>query len=104
MQKMNIKLPTPTQFDGRHPQFYEWVGEVKAYLSIHTVDIEDIMDDSTKSVTAIVLGDIQTDYTSEDTRNGKFQVAPQEEKDNYETCLLHGTRDIRRDDIVNFRH
>eukprot|EP00971_Amphidinium_carterae_P037661 740727-Amphidinium_carterae.2 len=38
MQKMNIKLPTPTQFDGRHPQFYEWTGKVKAadkaYLSI----------------------------------------------------------------------
>eukprot|EP00971_Amphidinium_carterae_P309850 6157306-Amphidinium_carterae.3 len=43
MQKMNIKLPPPTQFDGRYPQFYEWAGEVKAYLSVHNVNLEDIM-------------------------------------------------------------
>eukprot|EP00971_Amphidinium_carterae_P298131 5923870-Amphidinium_carterae.3 len=24
MQKMNITLPTPTQFDRRHPKFYDW--------------------------------------------------------------------------------
>eukprot|EP00971_Amphidinium_carterae_P148455 2943284-Amphidinium_carterae.1 len=53
MQKMNIKLPSPTQFDGRYPQFYEWAGEVKAYLSFHSVNIEDIMDDCSKSVTVI---------------------------------------------------
>eukprot|EP00971_Amphidinium_carterae_P112338 2225101-Amphidinium_carterae.1 len=47
MRKMTIKLPAPTQFDARHPQFYEWAGEVKTYLSIHNVHIEDIMDDNT---------------------------------------------------------
>eukprot|EP00971_Amphidinium_carterae_P033894 667253-Amphidinium_carterae.1 len=35
MQKMNIKLPRRTQFDGRYPQFYDWSGEVKAYLNVH---------------------------------------------------------------------
>eukprot|EP00971_Amphidinium_carterae_P253165 5026440-Amphidinium_carterae.1 len=29
-QKTNIKLPTPTHFDGRIPHFNEWAGEVKA--------------------------------------------------------------------------
>eukprot|EP00971_Amphidinium_carterae_P278726 5533192-Amphidinium_carterae.1 len=24
MQKINIKLPSPTKFDGRYPQFNEW--------------------------------------------------------------------------------
>eukprot|EP00971_Amphidinium_carterae_P143486 2842876-Amphidinium_carterae.1 len=68
MQKMNIKLPSPTQFDGRHPQFHEWAGEVKAYLSIHNVNIEDIMDGGTKSVTAMVLADTQTECTVDHTR------------------------------------
>eukprot|EP00971_Amphidinium_carterae_P210081 4167785-Amphidinium_carterae.1 len=35
--RMNIKLPSPTQFDGRYPQFNEWSGEVKAYLGVHNV-------------------------------------------------------------------
>eukprot|EP00971_Amphidinium_carterae_P041415 813085-Amphidinium_carterae.1 len=42
MQKMNIKLPPPTQFDGRYPQFHEWAREVRAYLSVHNVSIEEI--------------------------------------------------------------
>eukprot|EP00971_Amphidinium_carterae_P143110 2835508-Amphidinium_carterae.1 len=85
MQKVNIKLPTPTQFDGRHPHFYEWAGEVKAYLSIHSVHNEDIMDDSTKSATAIVVADIQDEVTREDTRrlNATFPVAPQADADKY---------------------
>eukprot|EP00971_Amphidinium_carterae_P254639 5055132-Amphidinium_carterae.1 len=28
---MSVKLPMPTQFDGRHPQLREWSGDVKAY-------------------------------------------------------------------------
>eukprot|EP00971_Amphidinium_carterae_P194757 3864702-Amphidinium_carterae.1 len=59
MQKISIKLPSPTQFDGRYPQFNEWAGEVKAYIGVCNVNIEDITDESTKSVTAIVLNDIQ---------------------------------------------
>eukprot|EP00971_Amphidinium_carterae_P203835 4045359-Amphidinium_carterae.3 len=80
MQNMNIKLPSPTQFDGRYPQFYEWAGEVKAYFSVHNVNIEDIMDDCTKSVTVILLGDIQDKYTVEEVRkyNTKFPTALQE--------------------------
>eukprot|EP00971_Amphidinium_carterae_P239227 4748940-Amphidinium_carterae.1 len=42
MQKVNIKLPSPTHFDGCYPQFYKWAGEVQAYLSVHNVNIEDI--------------------------------------------------------------
>eukprot|EP00971_Amphidinium_carterae_P297851 5918058-Amphidinium_carterae.1 len=102
---MNIKLPTPTQFDGRHPQFYEFSGEVPAYLSIHNVHIKDIMDDSTKSVTAIVLADIHTDVTADDTRrlNGRFPVAPQGHADNYDE-YVDLTMEIRKkkDDIINY--
>eukprot|EP00971_Amphidinium_carterae_P281971 5597486-Amphidinium_carterae.1 len=47
MLKMNIKLPTPNQYDGKSPQFNEWAGEVKAYLTVHNVYIEDLMEDST---------------------------------------------------------
>eukprot|EP00971_Amphidinium_carterae_P240201 4769119-Amphidinium_carterae.1 len=86
MQKMNIKLPTPTQLDGRNPQFHEWAGEVKASLSIHDVHIEDYMDESTGSVATIVLSDIQDDYTDENTKclKTKFPDAPAEDADNYD--------------------
>eukprot|EP00971_Amphidinium_carterae_P190477 3780263-Amphidinium_carterae.2 len=66
MGRMNIKLPTPTQFDGRFPQFNEWAGEVKAYLTIHNVHIDDYMDEFSKSVEAINIANIQDDYTTED--------------------------------------
>eukprot|EP00971_Amphidinium_carterae_P312916 6218539-Amphidinium_carterae.6 len=64
--KMNIKLPSPTLFDGRYPQFNEWAGEVKAYMGVHNVNIEDIMGECTKSVTVIVLNDIQDKYTADE--------------------------------------
>eukprot|EP00971_Amphidinium_carterae_P278719 5533075-Amphidinium_carterae.3 len=60
--KMSAKLPMPTQFDGRNPQFREWSGEVKAYLTIHNVHIEDYMDQSAKSIEAIGLPNIQEAY------------------------------------------
>eukprot|EP00971_Amphidinium_carterae_P005860 115856-Amphidinium_carterae.1 len=49
MQKTNIKLPSPTKFDGRYPQFNEWSGEVKAYIGVHNVD------ECTKFVTAMTF-------------------------------------------------
>eukprot|EP00971_Amphidinium_carterae_P017402 343001-Amphidinium_carterae.2 len=63
MQKINIKFSSPTQFDGRYPQLNEWSGEVGACLGVHNVNIEDIMVECTKFVTAIVLNDIQDKYT-----------------------------------------
>eukprot|EP00971_Amphidinium_carterae_P206088 4090113-Amphidinium_carterae.1 len=47
--KMNIKLPMPSQYDGKTPQFNEWAGEVKAYLMVHNIYIEDLMEESTRS-------------------------------------------------------
>eukprot|EP00971_Amphidinium_carterae_P191614 3802354-Amphidinium_carterae.1 len=66
MGKMNIKLPMPTQFDGKNPQFHEWSGEVKAHLSFHNVHIEDYMDGSGRSVETIDIKNIQTAYTADD--------------------------------------
>eukprot|EP00971_Amphidinium_carterae_P129380 2562679-Amphidinium_carterae.2 len=76
--KMNLKLPSPTQFDGRYPQFDEWSSEGKAYIGVHNVNIEDIMDDCTNSVTSIVLSDIQDKYTmAEVTRiNNTYPLIP----------------------------
>eukprot|EP00971_Amphidinium_carterae_P040963 804617-Amphidinium_carterae.1 len=105
MQKMNIKLPTPTQFDGRNPQFNEWAGVVKAHLSIHNVHIEDYMDAGSRSVATIVLSDIQDEYTEGDTRrlNTRFPAAPREDADNYVEYYDMAV-DIRKkkDDISNF--
>eukprot|EP00971_Amphidinium_carterae_P168425 3337035-Amphidinium_carterae.1 len=80
-------------------------GEVKAYLSVHNVNIEDIMDDSTKSVTVIALADIQTSYTADavKTLNTRFPAAPQEGEDTYDE-YMGTTVNIRkmRNDIANF--
>eukprot|EP00971_Amphidinium_carterae_P240915 4782729-Amphidinium_carterae.1 len=62
----------PTQFDGRNPQFREWSGEVKAYLTIHNVHIEDYMEEPAKSMEAIVLRNIQdaeSEYQEEEGRD-----------------------------------
>eukprot|EP00971_Amphidinium_carterae_P286191 5682637-Amphidinium_carterae.2 len=58
MGRMSVKLPMPTQLDGRNPQFREWSGEVRAYVMIHNVHIEDYMDESWKSVETIDLRNI----------------------------------------------
>eukprot|EP00971_Amphidinium_carterae_P148909 2952204-Amphidinium_carterae.1 len=65
---MSVKLPMPTQSDGRNPQFREWSGEVKADLMIHNVHIEDYMDQSAKSIDAIDLRNIQDAYVAEDVQ------------------------------------
>eukprot|EP00971_Amphidinium_carterae_P011750 231384-Amphidinium_carterae.1 len=90
----------PTQFDGRNPQFREWSGEVKVYLTIHNVHIEDYMDQSAKSVDAIHLRNIQDAYVTEDVqyRGNKFYDEPTEEQaDEYEEWL----EDINRYESEN---
>eukprot|EP00971_Amphidinium_carterae_P288853 5735462-Amphidinium_carterae.2 len=105
MQKMNIKLPSPTPLDGRYPQFYESAGEVKAYLSVHNVNMEDIMDDCTKFVTVIQLGDVQDKYTADEVRkhNTTHPVALQDGEDGYDD-YMDMTVNIKkmRGDIVYF--
>eukprot|EP00971_Amphidinium_carterae_P330669 6463831-Amphidinium_carterae.5 len=78
IQKMNIKLPTPTQLDGKHPQFNEWAREVKAYP--HDPQSDDI-----------------TRFTT------RLPAAPDEDANNYDENI-DLTLNIRkkRDDITNF--
>eukprot|EP00971_Amphidinium_carterae_P033958 668472-Amphidinium_carterae.1 len=99
--KMSVKLPMPTQFDGRNPQ---WSGEVKAYLTIHNVHIEDYMDQSAnKSIDVIDLRNIQDAYVTEDVhyRDNKFYDEPTEEQaDEYEEYNdLNITIRKKRDEI-----
>eukprot|EP00971_Amphidinium_carterae_P204882 4066208-Amphidinium_carterae.1 len=72
----------PTQFDGRNPQFKEWSGEVKAYLTLHNVHIEDYMDEPTKSVEAIDIRNIQDAYVEKDTqyKDNKYPIQPTEDE------------------------
>eukprot|EP00971_Amphidinium_carterae_P156894 3110278-Amphidinium_carterae.1 len=101
---MNIKLPTPTQFDGKSPQVTEWAGEVKAYLTIHNIHIEDYMDKSSRSVETINIANIQDGYTREVNRlHLRLPCIPaedEEEHDEYNEMTLN----IRgkRDDITSF--
>eukprot|EP00971_Amphidinium_carterae_P350494 6491577-Amphidinium_carterae.3 len=50
----------PTQLDGQYPQFNEWAGEVKVYLTIHNVHIQDYIDESGRSVETVdILPEIE---------------------------------------------
>eukprot|EP00971_Amphidinium_carterae_P280633 5571070-Amphidinium_carterae.1 len=49
MLKMNIKLPTPTVYDGKSPQFNEWADESKSYLTFHHIYIDDLLEESIRS-------------------------------------------------------
>eukprot|EP00971_Amphidinium_carterae_P064478 1277265-Amphidinium_carterae.1 len=86
MGKMNIKLPTPTQFDGKNPQFNQWTGEVKVYLTIHNVHFEDYMDECTRSIETINIIDLQIDYTADDLTklNTKFPTILADGSDEFE--------------------
>eukprot|EP00971_Amphidinium_carterae_P170960 3388038-Amphidinium_carterae.1 len=79
---MNVKLPIPTQLDGRIPQMREWSREAKAYLTKQNVQIEDYMDESAKSVEAIDIRNIQDVYVTEDVqyKNTRYQIVPTEDE------------------------
>eukprot|EP00971_Amphidinium_carterae_P120354 2384759-Amphidinium_carterae.2 len=94
MGKMNIKLPTPTQFDGKNPQFNEWAGEVKAYLTIHNVHFDDYMDECTRSVETLNITIIQDDYTPDDAAEGT------DEHEKYTEMTANIRK--KKDDILNF--
>eukprot|EP00971_Amphidinium_carterae_P338424 6475745-Amphidinium_carterae.2 len=83
MGKMHIKLPTPTQFDGKNPQFNKWDGKVKAYFTIRNVHFEDYMDSCTSSIDVVHTSDIQDEYTADDYTklNNKFPAAPTVDSD-----------------------
>eukprot|EP00971_Amphidinium_carterae_P159498 3161818-Amphidinium_carterae.1 len=102
---MSVKLPMPTQFDGRNAQFREWSGEVKAYLTIHNVHIEDYMDESAKSIEATDIRNIKEVYVTEDVqyRDNKFPSQPTEdEADEFEEYNdLTMTIRKKRDDHEN---
>eukprot|EP00971_Amphidinium_carterae_P013291 261884-Amphidinium_carterae.1 len=95
----------PTQFDGRNPQFREWSGEVKAYLTIHNVHREDYMDESAKSMEAIELRSIQDAYVAEDTnyRDQRYLVQPTEDEQDEFADHVEMSLNIRkkRDEITS---
>eukprot|EP00971_Amphidinium_carterae_P277289 5503222-Amphidinium_carterae.1 len=94
MGKMNIELPMPTQFDGQNPQLNEWAGDVKAYLTIHNVHIEDYMDERpTQQTTLQDLKDYDNDSQS-------YLQDEQQEFDEYNDMTLTIRR--KRDEITSF--
>eukprot|EP00971_Amphidinium_carterae_P233371 4631927-Amphidinium_carterae.1 len=106
MQKMNINLPSPTQFDGRYPHFNEWGWRSESLpWRPQYVNIEDIMDECTKSVTVIQLNDIQGKYTADEVKrlHITYSNALTDGQDGYEE-FMDMTVNIKkmRGDIVNF--
>eukprot|EP00971_Amphidinium_carterae_P125187 2480551-Amphidinium_carterae.1 len=66
MIKMNIKLPTPTMYDRKSPQFNEWSEEIRSYLTVHDIHIDDLLDESTKSQVPMVIATMQRDAVAQD--------------------------------------
>eukprot|EP00971_Amphidinium_carterae_P294218 5841918-Amphidinium_carterae.1 len=89
----------------RNPQFREWSGEVKAYLTIRNVHIEDYMDESAKSVEAIDIYNVQEAYVEEDTqyRDNKYPIQPTEDEANEFEDYNEITMSIRkkREEIIS---
>eukprot|EP00971_Amphidinium_carterae_P011610 228535-Amphidinium_carterae.1 len=87
--KLNIKLPTPTQYDGKPPQFNEWSREVKAYLTVHNIFIEDLMGDSTKSQVPMVIATMQRDAVADDLQrfNARYPQQVNYGDDQYEDYI-----------------
>eukprot|EP00971_Amphidinium_carterae_P348494 6490520-Amphidinium_carterae.4 len=87
--KMNIKLPTPTQYDGKSPQFKEWAGEVKAYRTVHNVYIEDLLEDSTRSQVPMVIATMQRDAVANDLQgfNARYPHAIHHGEDGYDEYM-----------------
>eukprot|EP00971_Amphidinium_carterae_P078027 1543834-Amphidinium_carterae.1 len=90
MGNMNIKLPMPTQFDGRNPQFNKWAGEVKAYLTIHNVHITWGLEGRLRQVTSGTFRIPTLQMMSQNYHNG-FPMQQQR------TNIRH-----KRDEITNF--
>eukprot|EP00971_Amphidinium_carterae_P093973 1859621-Amphidinium_carterae.1 len=66
---MNIKLPNPTVYDGKSPQFNDWAEELKSYLTVHNIYIDDLMDDSCKSQLPMVIATMQRDAVAQDLQS-----------------------------------
>eukprot|EP00971_Amphidinium_carterae_P182758 3626708-Amphidinium_carterae.1 len=83
---MSIKLPTPTQYDGKSPQFNAWTGEVKAYLTAHNIYIGDLLEESTRSQVPMVIATMQRNAVADDLQrfNAPYLQAVNGDDDNYE--------------------
>eukprot|EP00971_Amphidinium_carterae_P106437 2108344-Amphidinium_carterae.1 len=86
MGKMNINYRLQHNLTEEVHKFNEWAGEVKPYLTIHNVHIEDYMDESSRSVDAIDIANIQDDYTTEDVNrlHLRFPAISAEDEEEYD--------------------
>eukprot|EP00971_Amphidinium_carterae_P305038 6061365-Amphidinium_carterae.1 len=86
---MNIKLPTPTTYDGTSPQFNEWAEEVKAYLTVHSIYIDDLFEDSVRSQVPMVIATMQRDAVTTDLQsfNARYPQQIRYGEDSYDDYM-----------------
>eukprot|EP00971_Amphidinium_carterae_P351306 6492043-Amphidinium_carterae.1 len=100
----SVKLPMPTQLDGRSPEFrdFYWSGDVKVYLTIHNVHIEGYMGESAKSVETIDIRNTQDAYAEEDTqlRDNRSPTVPTEDEADELEDYIELTVSIRKRDEI----
>eukprot|EP00971_Amphidinium_carterae_P339970 6478075-Amphidinium_carterae.2 len=77
-----------------------------AYITIHTVHIEDYLDESSSSVETINIANVQDDYTIEDVNRlrQRFPTIPaenEEDYDEYNEMTLNNRKN--RNDITRFQ-
>eukprot|EP00971_Amphidinium_carterae_P086405 1709954-Amphidinium_carterae.1 len=102
---MNIKLPTPTMYDGKSPQFNEWSEEVRSYLTVHNIHIDDLLDESSRSQIPMVLATMQRDAVATDLQNfnRRYPQAKRHGEDGYDDYLDRWeAKEKKKADILQF--
>eukprot|EP00971_Amphidinium_carterae_P128634 2547893-Amphidinium_carterae.1 len=68
LQAHNTKLPLPTGFDGTSasPPFLEWTDEIKTYITLYSVDIQQEMEHAIKLNGVVYIQDVINSQSRQD--------------------------------------
>eukprot|EP00971_Amphidinium_carterae_P250855 4979659-Amphidinium_carterae.1 len=109
LQAHNTKLPLPTGFDGTSasPPFLEWTDEIKTYITLYSVDIQQEMEHAIRLNDIVYIQDIINEQTRQDQERLDLLAAVPEPTDveTYEMEQLTetiNTRPKRLNDAKNF--
>eukprot|EP00971_Amphidinium_carterae_P155637 3086260-Amphidinium_carterae.1 len=106
MTMVQGQFPTPTQYDGKSPQFNEWTGEVKAYLTVHNKYIVNFLEDCTRSQVLMVIATMQRDAVANDLQsfNARYPKPIHYGEDHYDDYMDRWeAMEKKKADILQFR-
>eukprot|EP00971_Amphidinium_carterae_P030592 601647-Amphidinium_carterae.1 len=97
-------------YDGKSPQFNEWAEEVKAYLTVHNIYIDNLLEDSVRSQQVpMVIATMQTDAIAADLQafNTRYQQQIRYGEDHYDDYMdrwetMEKKKKKKKADILQF--